>query len=161
MSAQNPANQELFQFRRRKPGTVFLGTEPAPGATAPRGRGRPPGSPTIIDRPVKCGRCGCDDPEQFPKRGKVECSICLIERKYGLPVGGFRRMADEQGNVCRICEGDNNGRRLFVDHCHATGVVRGLLCNRCNTSLGFIEMNLHRLDDVLAYLARAPRKESA
>ena len=39
-----------------------------------------------------------------------------------------------QGGCCHICErAKGTGRkRLSVDHCHKTGIVRGLLCGPCN-----------------------------
>ena len=45
-----------------------------------------------------------------------------------------------QGASCAICKSTEpcmkNAGRLYVDHCHETGEVRGLLCFRCNTMLG-------------------------
>lgn len=63
-------------------------------------------------------------------------------------------MMAEQGGVCWICSSDFGGRELYVDHCHETGAVRGLLCSRCNTGLSFVERNRDRLDVVLQYLDR-------
>jgi hypothetical protein len=42
--------------------------------------------------------------------------------------------------------------RLFVDHDHVTGAVRGLLCSECNTSLGLLREDLATLDSLKAYL---------
>lgn len=49
-------------------------------------------------------------------------------------------MLEQQGGVCAICKEPNQDfRRMHVDHCHKTLRVRGLLCIRCNTTLGMIE----------------------
>jgi hypothetical protein len=59
-------------------------------------------------------------------------------------------MLHAQGGVCGICElppeqtarkSKTLGRHLslHVDHCHRTGVVRGLLCHRCNQSIAQFE----------------------
>ncbi|MFN2450686.1 MAG: endonuclease domain-containing protein, partial [Candidatus Baltobacteraceae bacterium] len=36
--------------------------------------------------------------------------------------------------------------RLFVDHCHSTGQVRGLLCNKCNVAIALLDEDLERFD---------------
>lgn len=68
-------------------------------------------------------------------RGKEQ----RMARKYGISATDYERMSAEQGGVCAICQRLNNGRwdsGLYVDHDHATGRVRGLLCFSCNTALG-------------------------
>jgi peptide methionine sulfoxide reductase MsrB len=59
-------------------------------------------------------------------------------------------MVEEQGGLCAICQKpyDWETSALYIDHCHTTGKVRGLLCRNCNKGLG------HFFDDV-ANLARA------
>jgi hypothetical protein len=48
----------------------------------------------------------------------------------------FRRLRQlAQGGKCAICR--RKRRRLCVDHCHTRGHLRGLLCNRCNSGVGF------------------------
>jgi len=46
----------------------------------------------------------------------------------------------------------NFTRKLAVDHCHETGVVRGLLCFRCNQALGNFGDNLEGINKVVEYL---------
>lgn len=55
-------------------------------------------------------------------------------RKFGIPFGTYDRMLAEQGGACAICRAEFP--RLLIDHCHASGKVRGLLCNNCNTGIG-------------------------
>ncbi len=67
-----------------------------------------------------------------------------LRRKYGLTRDQYDRMVLDQGGACAICKGPPIGRtsqgtehkRFDVDHCHATGKVRGLLCHKCNVMLG-------------------------
>jgi len=72
-------------------------------------------------------------------------------------------MLEKQNNVCKICNkpetfmtsNSTKIRKLSVDHCHKTGKVRGLLCNRCNKGLGQFEDNIDLLEKSLMYLKEA------
>ena len=68
---------------------------------------------------------------------------------YGLTKDDYNTMYDEQGGVCAICRQD---LKLVVDHCHETGVVRGLLCNQCNIGLGAFCDNIDRMKTAMLYL---------
>jgi hypothetical protein len=60
-----------------------------------------------------------------------------LSGRYGLTVADFERMHAEQRGLCAICS--DPMRRPVVDHDHATGKVRALLCHKCNLALGHIE----------------------
>ena len=55
--------------------------------------------------------------------------------QLGVTSADYDRMLAAQGGVCAICGSPPKTRRLHVDHDHATGKVRGLLCHRCNRAL--------------------------
>lgn len=61
-----------------------------------------------------------------------------LKRKYRLTVEQYDCMVEKQGGVCAIC-GKPSCSRLCIDHNHASGEIRGLLCTRCNISLGVLE----------------------
>lgn len=62
--------------------------------------------------------------------------------QYGLTPVDHMRMLDAQNGVCAICrQACKSGRDLAVDHCHVTGVTRGLLCTACNLRVGDYETN--------------------
>lgn len=79
-----------------------------------------------------------------------------LRAKYGLTQSAFEAMLSSQGGACAICKTTTpSGRhgRFVVDHDHATGKVRGLLCNNCNVSianLGDCVVGLQRAVDYLA-----------
>lgn len=75
--------------------------------------------------------------------------------KYGLTREQYEALADRQKNVCAICgNGTKGGRRLDVDHDHATGRVRELLCNGCNQGLGMFKEDVVRLEAAIQYLMK-------
>lgn len=59
---------------------------------------------------------------------------------YGITEEQYDEMLLRQGGTCALCPSTGNPKRgLYVDHCHKTGRVRGLVCNRCNIGLHYIE----------------------
>lgn len=69
--------------------------------------------------------------------------------KYGLTVADYDAMVADQDGKCLIC---NKQVELVVDHCHKTGVVRGLLCRGDNAALGQFEDNPQLLRCAARYL---------
>lgn len=59
-----------------------------------------------------------------------------LKRNYGITPADFNSMKEHQHGQCAICQ---KKTRLNVDHNHKTGIVRGLLCNRCNRRLAAID----------------------
>ncbi len=74
---------------------------------------------------------------------------------YGLTPEAHQAMHDSQGGACAICGSTGGARALHVDHDHATGRVRGLLCNTCNRCLGLLKDDADVLRSAIAYLERA------
>lgn len=76
-----------------------------------------------------------------------------LVRTYGITLADFERMLVEQNHNCKICEKPSaKGKSLHVDHCHATGRVRGLLCNRCNWYLSVFDNDPCALGRLNVYL---------
>ncbi len=77
------------------------------------------------------------------------CGHCLDkqrDKKYGLKPGEYQDLNLKQNGLCGICKlAPKANRKLHVDHDHTTGLVRGLLCPRCNVVLGFVESEPHLL----------------
>ena len=55
-----------------------------------------------------------------------------------------------QNQKCRICK--NQPKKLFIDHCHVSGRVRGMLCRLCNSMIGFAKDNTEILLSAVDYL---------
>jgi hypothetical protein len=77
-------------------------------------------------------------------------------RRYGISPAEYDALLEKQGGACAICRKRSKGR-LCVDHCHVTGMVRGLLCNECNGALGYLKDDQASLVAALAYLGALPR----
>ncbi len=68
--------------------------------------------------------------------------------KYGLTIQEREKMIDNAG-VCAICGGVH---LLCIDHSHATGRVRGVLCRMCNSALGLFKDSERNLQEAIKYL---------
>jgi hypothetical protein len=89
------------------------------------------------------------DPEGFKERSTKSKLL-----KRGLTPLDYERMLVAQNGVCAICRQRDNGKRLAVDHSHATGRVRGLLCFSCNTGIGKLGDDPARLRLAADYLEK-------
>ena len=102
-----------------------------------------------------CKRCKVIKPLRafnFNATGRKFASIRCIEcdkekakernmEKFGITLKQYNKMLKNQGNTCKICKTQvpgGNGR-WSIDHDHKTGVVRGLVYQTCNGSLGFAQ----------------------
>jgi Recombination endonuclease VII len=93
------------------------------------------------------------DPEH---REKVRARSPAKWRKfaYGLSTEDYDRMLSRQNGACGICKLTFQ-ETPCVDHCHATRLVRGLLCRRCNTGLGCFNDDPSLLRAAAVYLEAA------
>lgn len=78
-------------------------------------------------------------------------------KQYGLSSTDIDKILDRQQGKCLGCNNDlpltrERGKTFVVDHNHKTGEVRGLLCNLCNRTLGFVKEDKQRLYQLAAYL---------
>lgn len=62
-----------------------------------------------------------------------------VKQLYGLEPSSYLAMVDAQAGLCAICGREPGKKGLCVDHDHATGRVRALLCARCNLALGALK----------------------
>lgn len=112
------------------------------------------------------------------RKRKLFCEICSIEfettgpskfcqtcipskdwiqryRLYGITAPIYFQMFEAQSGLCGMCFGKLNADplRTHIDHCHTTGVVRSILCGRCNNGLGYVEDRV-LLQNALKYLEK-------
>ena len=78
-----------------------------------------------------------------------------LKHRYNISVDDYNKMLEEQNHCCKICgehSSNNTKNKLYVDHSHKTGKVRGLLCNKCNTALGLLGDSIDVLSNSTSYL---------
>lgn len=78
----------------------------------------------------------------------------LLKSRYNLSVENYYLMSKSQNNSCAICGTHKSKltKGLFVDHCHKTKKVRGLLCTKCNTGIGQFSESQTKLLYAIRYL---------
>lgn len=78
--------------------------------------------------------------ERNPERVREQMRAGNRKYQYGVTRETYDAILFSQNNLCAICLGPQQPRMgaLCVDHCHVTGVVRGLLCSKCNTAIGLL-----------------------
>lgn len=112
---------------------------------------------------TKCSEQKPGTPEFFPLHNKKKngldswCRKCRGTYRSEIRRGHYRNsisdaelkkwLADQKS--CMIC---GREEKLVVDHDHATGNIRGLLCNHCNRGLGHFGDNIQFLDNAIRYL---------
>lgn len=78
---------------------------------------------------------------------------------YSITEKEFQEMLKSQDNKCKICNNlfttSSKTNKVYVphiDHCHATGKVRGLLCSKCNQALGLFKDDINTIYNSIKYL---------
>jgi hypothetical protein len=88
---------------------------------------------------------------------------CKLKKLYGITVEQYDTLLAEQKECCAVCGSTssysrnykNTARAKFsVDHCHATGKVRGLLCTKCNRALGLLNDSIESVLRMSEYLKK-------
>lgn len=104
---------------------------------------------------------------------RYECNKCnYIKRKewairnperqkdYGLSKDLMQKMLEKQNHVCAICKypetvkNNKTGitKSLAIDHCHVTGKIRGLLCQKCNSAIGSLRDDIAIMQSAIDYI---------
>jgi hypothetical protein len=103
-----------------------------------------------------CKACDRTEKRKRDKRTTEERAAKHLMDKYGITPEEKENLLRLQDGKCGICPRTEPGGRynvFHVDHCHITGKVRGLLCDRCNRALGLFkddEQNCIRASQYLA-----------
>lgn len=87
-----------------------------------------------------------------PEKNKKISASSKLKVSYGITLKDYETLEKSQNGVCKICQKPEKGKRLAVDHCHETGKIRGLLCQKCNRALGMFHDDPQLLKKAIKYL---------
>lgn len=104
----------------------------------------------------KCRKCRTDSESKRRLQDLDAYYLAKVESKYGITKEQYFLLYEEACGACQVCgtvpTGKGPYRSLNVDHDHATGKVRGLLCAACNKALGYARDNPQILRKLANYL---------
>jgi hypothetical protein len=88
--------------------------------------------------------------------GDGRCSMSqreyVLRQKYGLTQADYDERLIALGNRCAMCGKPPGTAGLVVDHSHAAGHPRDLICMPCNVLLGHIEADMDRIRTAMEYI---------
>lgn len=98
----------------------------------------------------------------YRERTKEKQKGYRLKQDFGITLEQYQQMLEEQSGVCACCGKPETAtynktgvtKQLAVDHDHATGEIRGLLCGRCNTALGLLQDSEDTIMSLLTYLSK-------
>jgi len=79
-----------------------------------------------------------------------------LKIKYGITLEEKQKILKQQGNKCAICGQSPHTeiRAWHLDHDHTNGMIRGVLCSRCNLGLGYFKDSPQLLNNANYYLQK-------
>lgn len=112
---------------------------------------------------TQCKECARKESALYRQKNREKYlktqSSTQLKQRYGITLSEYEEKVKNQQNKCAICKTENPSyghvKRFSVDHCHATGRVRGLLCTRCNKGIGFFKDDINLLSQAIQYLREA------
>lgn len=107
-------------------------------------------------------RVKADASPEFREKIRRNRHSYTLRDKFGMTLADYDKMHEAQQGLCAIChkpETKVSGtrgtvKRLSLDHNHATGKARGLLCMRCNTAIAMFDEDAYRFGSAVRYLAQ-------
>ena len=92
------------------------------------------------------------DRREWYKENKTKVSDQVKLRTYNVTREEFEAMKNRCDNKCEICM--EVFSTPYIDHCHITGCARGLLCQKCNSAIGFLKDDVDLVKSAVRYLEK-------
>jgi len=97
--------------------------------------------------------------EKISQRARIELTYeqrrnARLKNKFGITASEYDRILGQQNFLCAVCSQhrDEFSKAFAVDHCHTTGRIRGLLCEKCNQGIGCFNDSPERIRLAVQYL---------
>jgi hypothetical protein len=100
-----------------------------------------------LGRGYRCRQCSSKRMRRYSATG-----VCKLKLRYDLSENDVHLLREEF-RCCRICKRTPKKRRLCVDHDHASGKIRGMLCTKCNRALAAFGDNQGGLQQAINYVS--------
>lgn len=97
------------------------------------------------NRNTFCKDCAKAKYKKYSKQSVIKQKL----KQNGLSLEQYKALQIKANGKCMICDKE---AILFIDHCHNTNKIRGLLCRSCNTGLGFFKDNTNLMLNAIVYL---------
>ncbi len=106
-----------------------------------------------------CLKCEATRTRNRRKGNPRSAREVMLRSKYGISEGVYLDLLVAQNDCCKICKRNSSefDKPLYVDHCHTTNLVRGLLCHFCNSGLGYFKDDILTLKEAIQYIQRSKR----
>lgn len=108
------------------------------------------------DRIIKYREEHRNKAREYNRQWAINNKDYYLLKQYGITHEEFKRILISQNNLCAICNKNLNERRwMYLDHCHNTNKVRGILCFNCNTAIGSFRDSIDLLKNAIKYLEKS------
>lgn len=91
---------------------------------------------------------------KWSKENKEYITTYMRAWRHGLTVDQMNLLLEQAGDNCPICNRGFDESVKAIDHCHETGTIRGVICNKCNVAIGMFGESVDALKNSIDYLER-------
>jgi len=113
----------------------------------------------VANQIATCRHCGLQTKVRYRKdTGRWICRGQDTRKSHARPVTWIKKreeLIETQAGKCGLC---SRKRKLVLDHCHRTGVVREAICNPCNAGLGIFQDDPVMFQKAIDYIRKHSQK---
>lgn len=114
------------------------------------------GAPALLKNKIR-ERDNKEYARAYHQKNIVQSFERRLKTQYGITLEDYKLLREQQFSRCAICgahETKGQYGRLYVDHDHKTGKVRGLLCSHCNLGIGKFNEDVSIMNRAMIYIVQ-------